>query len=87
MTQVFALVRLGSGGGGWKDLFPNVTKAMKHKGLEDVEEFRWACLYETGLSFCIHFGLPAKRNSTCDSPIPASMCWKLKKAWINYPRS
>ena len=41
-------------------LFPNVTGAMKRKGISDVEEFRKACLHETGVSFCTrrHFGRP-----------------------------
>ncbi len=41
-------------------LFPNVTGALKHKGIEDVEEFRKICLRETGVSFCTrrHFGRP-----------------------------
>jgi aspartate/methionine/tyrosine aminotransferase len=41
-------------------VFPNVTAAMTRKGISDVEEFRKACLYETGVSFCTrrHFGRP-----------------------------
>jgi len=41
-------------------LFPNVTKAMQRKGVQDVEEFRKLCLKETGVSFCTrrHFGRP-----------------------------
>jgi len=41
-------------------LFPNVTGAMKSKGISDVEEFRKRCLHETGVSFCTrrHFGRP-----------------------------
>ncbi len=41
-------------------VFPNVTEAMKRKGITDVEEFRKVCLYETGVSFCTrrHFGRP-----------------------------
>jgi aspartate/methionine/tyrosine aminotransferase len=41
-------------------VFPNVTGAMKRKGVEDVEEFRKLCLRETGVSFCTrrHFGRP-----------------------------
>ncbi len=41
-------------------LFPNVTAAMKRKGIGDVEEFRKVCLRETGVSFCTrrHFGRP-----------------------------
>ncbi len=41
-------------------VFPNVTEAMKRKGISDVEEFRKLCLYETGVSFCTrrHFGRP-----------------------------
>lgn len=39
-------------------LFPNVTRAMAIKGLEDYEQFRRAALEATGVSFCsrIHFG-------------------------------
>jgi aspartate/methionine/tyrosine aminotransferase len=41
-------------------LFPNVTGAMKRKGVGDVEEFRKLVLRETGVSFCTrrHFGRP-----------------------------
>ena len=41
-------------------LFPNVTGAMKRKGVADVEEFRKLVLKETGVSFCTrrHFGRP-----------------------------
>ncbi len=41
-------------------LFPNVSGALKRKGIEDVEEFRKMCLKETGVSFCTrrHFGRP-----------------------------
>jgi aspartate/methionine/tyrosine aminotransferase len=41
-------------------LFPNVTGAMKQKGIADVEEFRKLVLQETGVSFCTrrHFGRP-----------------------------
>jgi aspartate/methionine/tyrosine aminotransferase len=41
-------------------LFPNVTGAMKRKGIADVEEFRKLVLRETGVSFCTrkHFGRP-----------------------------
>jgi len=41
-------------------LFPNVTGAMKRKGISDVEEFRKLVLRETGVSFCTrkHFGRP-----------------------------
>lgn len=41
-------------------VFPNVTGAMKRRGIQDVEEFRKMCLYETGVSFCTrrHFGRP-----------------------------
>jgi aspartate/methionine/tyrosine aminotransferase len=41
-------------------LFPNVTAAMKRKGVADVEEFRKLCLHEIGVSFCTrrHFGRP-----------------------------
>ena len=41
-------------------LFPNVTGAMKRKGVSDVEEFRKLVLQKTGVSFCTrkHFGRP-----------------------------
>lgn len=41
-------------------LFPNVTAAMQHKGLNDYEAFRRAVLTTTGVSFCsrLHFGRP-----------------------------
>ncbi len=41
-------------------LFPNVTAAMKKKGLTDYEQFRKSALHETGVSFCTrrHFGRP-----------------------------
>lgn len=41
-------------------LFPNVTGAMKRKGVTDVEEFRKLVLQKTGVSFCTrkHFGRP-----------------------------
>jgi aspartate/methionine/tyrosine aminotransferase len=41
-------------------LFPNVTGAMKRKGVGDVEELRKLVLRETGVSFCTrkHFGRP-----------------------------
>ena len=43
-------------------LFPNVTGAMRQKGLNDYEEFRRSVLTETGVSFCsrLHFGRPLK---------------------------
>lgn len=39
-------------------LFPNVTEVTKRKGMSDYEQFRIACLEETGVSFCtrLHFG-------------------------------
>lgn len=39
-------------------LFPNVTAAMKNKGLDSYDAFRKACLEATGVSFCTrqHFG-------------------------------
>lgn len=39
-------------------LFPNVTRAMKNKGLDNYDDFRRACLEATGVSFCtrLHFG-------------------------------
>ena len=41
-------------------LFPNVTGAMKRKGVAEVEGFRKLVLQETGVSFCTrrHFGRP-----------------------------
>jgi aspartate/methionine/tyrosine aminotransferase len=41
-------------------LFPNVTEAMKRKGVADVEDFRKLVLQTTGVSFCTrrHFGRP-----------------------------
>lgn len=41
-------------------LFPNVTAVMAGRGFTDYEEFRKACLRETGVSFCTrrHFGRP-----------------------------
>ena len=41
-------------------LYPNVTGAMKKKGLTDYDDFRRAVLHATGLSFCtrLHFGRP-----------------------------
>ncbi|MEW5813816.1 MAG: aminotransferase class I/II-fold pyridoxal phosphate-dependent enzyme [Spirochaetota bacterium] len=47
-------------------LFPNVTEAMRRKGIEDYNEFRIKALEETGVSFCtrLHFGraLPGERE-------------------------
>lgn len=39
-------------------LFPNVTGAMREKGLTDYDSFRVALLHETGVSVCtrLHFG-------------------------------
>jgi aspartate/methionine/tyrosine aminotransferase len=39
-------------------LFPNVTKVMQRKGMDDYEVFRRTALDETGVSFCTrrHFG-------------------------------
>ena len=39
-------------------LYPNVTQAMKHKGIEDYDQFRRAVLEATGVSVCtrLHFG-------------------------------
>jgi aspartate/methionine/tyrosine aminotransferase len=39
-------------------LFPNVTGAMAHKGIDDYDAFRKAALEATGVSFCtrLHFG-------------------------------
>ena len=41
-------------------LFPNVTGAMRKKGLSDYDEFRKSVLAATGVSFCtrLHFGRP-----------------------------
>ena len=41
-------------------LYPNVTAAMKKKGLTDYDDFRRTVLHETGVSFCtrLHFGRP-----------------------------
>jgi len=41
-------------------LFPDVTGAMKRKGLADYDKFRRTVLHETGVSFCTrrHFGRP-----------------------------
>lgn len=41
-------------------LFPNVTEAMRGKGLIDYDDFRTALLHETGVSVCTrqHFGQP-----------------------------
>jgi aspartate/methionine/tyrosine aminotransferase len=46
-------------------LFPNVTGAMRSKGLTDVEDFRRAVLHETGVSVCsrVHFGRPQPGES------------------------
>jgi aspartate/methionine/tyrosine aminotransferase len=46
-------------------LFPNVTDAMKRKGVGDYSEFRQAALQETGVSFCtrLHFGRPLPSES------------------------
>ena len=47
-------------------LFPNVTGAMRHKGISDYETFRRTLLQETGVSVCtrLHFGraLPGETN-------------------------
>jgi aspartate/methionine/tyrosine aminotransferase len=41
-------------------LFPNVTGAMRRKGLDEYETFRRALLHATGVSVCarLHFGRP-----------------------------
>jgi aspartate/methionine/tyrosine aminotransferase len=41
-------------------LFPNVTAAMRKKGLSNYDDFRRTVLRETGVSFCtrLHFGRP-----------------------------
>ena len=43
-------------------LYPNVTEAMKNKGISDYETFRKTLLHETGVSVCtrMHFGKPLK---------------------------
>jgi aspartate/methionine/tyrosine aminotransferase len=47
-------------------LFPNVTEALRRKGLTDYDAFRQALLHETGVSVCTrrHFGrpLPGEEN-------------------------
>jgi aspartate/methionine/tyrosine aminotransferase len=45
-------------------LYPNVTDAMRRKGLEDYDDFRRAVLQKTGVSFCtrLHFGRPLERE-------------------------
>ncbi len=47
-------------------LFPNVSGAMKKKGLTDYDQFRRSVLQKTGVSFCtrLHFGrpLPEEKN-------------------------
>ena len=47
-------------------LFPNVTEAMKRKGITEYNEFRTQALQETGVSFCtrLHFGRPLP-NEKC----------------------
>ncbi len=48
-------------------LFPNITEAMKIKGISGQNEFRTRVLKETGVSFCtrLHFGrvLPGETDS------------------------
>ena len=66
-------------------LFPNVTAAMQAMGLTDVEDFRRAVLYETGVSVCsrVHFGRvqPGEtRAATCASPTRASTRRRSSKA-------
>jgi aspartate/methionine/tyrosine aminotransferase len=41
-------------------LWPNVTGAMKKRGLTNYDAFRRTVLQETGVSFCtrLHFGRP-----------------------------
>jgi aspartate/methionine/tyrosine aminotransferase len=41
-------------------LYPNVTGAVRKKGLSTYDEFRRAVLHQTGVSFCtrLHFGRP-----------------------------
>ena len=47
-------------------LFPNITEALRRKGLTDYDAFRQALLHETGVSVCTrrHFGrpLPGEEN-------------------------
>ncbi|MGA3353096.1 MAG: aminotransferase class I/II-fold pyridoxal phosphate-dependent enzyme [Acidimicrobiales bacterium] len=46
-------------------LFPNVTGAMALKGFTNIEDFRRAVLYNTGVSVCsrVHFGRPLPGES------------------------
>ena len=46
-------------------LYPNVTGAMRKKGLATYDEFRRAVLRQTGVSFCtrLHFGRPLPGES------------------------
>ncbi len=48
-------------------LFPNITEAMKIKGITHMNQFRTQALEETGVSFCtrLHFGsaLPGETDS------------------------
>lgn len=46
-------------------LFPNVTEAMRRRGISDYTEFRGRALQETGVSFCtrLHFGRPSPEES------------------------
>jgi len=48
-------------------LWPNVTGAMKKKGLTDYNDFRRTVLHETGVSFCtrLHFGRPLAGEDNC----------------------
>jgi aspartate/methionine/tyrosine aminotransferase len=43
-------------------LFPNVTQAMKHKGINNYDQFRRSVLEATGVSVCtrLHFGRALK---------------------------
>ena len=71
-------------------LYPNVTGAMKKKGLTDYDDFRRTVLHETGVSFCtrLHFGRPWKVKTiiTFDWPIRASSRQKSGKVSANSKR-
>ena len=73
-------------------LFPNVTAALRARGLDDVEEFRRLVLHETGVSVCsrVHFGRvqPGEREhyvrlaySGIDTPQIVEGLGRLK-AWL-----
>jgi aspartate/methionine/tyrosine aminotransferase len=73
-------------------LFPNVTAALRARGLDDVEKFRRLVLHETGVSVCsrVHFGRvqPGEREhyvrlaySGIDTPQIVEGLGRLK-AWL-----